>query len=220
MGRQKFIGIITISFSLYLSALGFAGESPVQDQFNLPEPANCIVEIDGETYSFAVVKYEPPFISPPYLLSDKSQQDLSTPEGANIAIWSSVNKDREWYLSLHDGRQREKILKSDQKSNGKVLEETNKGKPLQNPAERGSYEEFICRAQVEFEGKEYSIIQAKRFVGGEEFPGYTTSTYVKQDDSWLRSGDLQDHPVGRLVGLKSCEEIKAMCGRGEGAVGD
>lgn len=188
------------------------GDSEARDQFNLGEPENCIVEIEGKTYPFVLVKYEPPFVAPPSLLGNKSQQSLSTPEGTNIAIWSSVGRDREWYLSLHDEKQRQEILESDRKSDGKVLAEVNKGKPLQNPQEEGIYEEFICKAEIEAGGKKYSIIQSRRFVEGQEFPGHTTATYVQHDGSWLRSSDLQEHPVKRLVGLKSYEEIKMMCG--------
>lgn len=195
------------------------GHSMVQNQFNSAEPENCTVEIEGETYLLALVKYEPPFISPPSLIASKSQQDLSTPEGTNIAIWSSVGRGREWYLSLHDEKQRQEILESDRKSDGKVLAEVNKGKPLQNPRDKGSYEEFVCKAELEVGSKKYSIIQSRRFVEGEEFPGYTTSTYVYENDSWLRSADLMEHPVKRLIGLKSYEEIKTMCGENQGTLG-
>lgn len=226
MNKKGIIKTIVILLSLCSSFFVFAESfedkptmknSAEKKQFNLSEPENCVVEIDGKIYEFVIMKYNPPYISPSNLLKSKADENLLTPEGTNLAMWSSINRDKDWYLSLHDEGLQKYLIDTDQKSKGRLLEEANKDKPLRNPLKEGTYEEFLCKAELSFNNKEYAIIQSKRFKDGMGFPGPTFTVYVKQNNKWLRTDDLKNHPIKRLVGLKTFEEIKTICGTGRWA---
>lgn len=193
----------------------FAGAASLEaGQFNLFEPDTCVIEIDGKKYSLVISKYNPPYISPSHLLNDRSREDLSTPEGTHLALWSAVDRDKNWYLSLHDGDRQKRLFEADKKSGGRILGEPHKGKSLRNPVEDGSYEEFLYKVEFRDNNKEYTIIQSRRYFKKQEFPGPTFLTFVRSKNKWFRTDDLREHPVKSLVGLKTYEEMKKICDEG------
>lgn len=190
-------------------------EEPMKEkpQFNLSKPEKQVIKIDGKEYSFLLTKYDPPY-SHTKLLASREEADCSTPEGADLALWSAVGRDRDWYLSLFDEGAREALLKRDQKTGGKILEEYSKGKPLATPRESGNYPRFLYKVALEFDGRKYAIIHYKLVLEGTEEPHPGVRTFVKQGELWLATNDLKDHPVETLVGLNSYEEIKEILKEG------
>lgn len=194
-------------------------EKPMREklQFNLGKPERQVVKIDGQEHSFTIMKYDPPY-SYTRLLTSREEADCSTPEGTDLALWSSVGRDKHWYLSLFDEGAREHLLKRDQKTGGKILEEYNKGKSLPNPQKTGNYSKFIYKVELEFQGKKYAITHQKDVFEGVEESAPSFRTFVKQGDAWLVTDDLKEHPVETLVGLKGYEEIKEILKEGSWAV--
>lgn len=107
---------------------------------------------------FLLYKYDPPYLSPPYLIKDRKETDCSTPEETNIALTSSAGRDTEWYLSLWDEYSREELLQKDKRSGGKWLDEGLKGKPLENPIKDGNYSKFLYKLQ-------FSTFHQARYAG-------------------------------------------------------
>jgi hypothetical protein len=194
-------------------------QEPVKErpQFNLTKPEKHTIKIDGKEYSFLLSKYDPPYVHA-RLLASREEQDLSTPEGTNLALWSSVGRDSDWYLSLFDEGARKDLLRRDRESGGRILEEYSKGKPLLSPQETGNYDKFIYKVELEFQGKKYAIIQYRLVLEGEEEEYAAIRSFVKLGDAWYETDDLREHPVRKLVGLNSYEEIKKILKEGSWAV--
>lgn len=183
--------------------------------FNLTEPERHTLTINGEEHTFLLARYDPPFFHT-RLLASREEQDLSTPEGTELALRSAFRRDRDWFLSLQDEGRRELILKRDQETDGRLLEERYRGKPLPDPVETGTYLKFIFRVDIEHEGKRYAIIQYRSVFEGIEEPHRLNRSFVKEGDVWLVTRDLIPiwHPVRRLVGLKTYEEIREILKEG------
>lgn len=186
-------------------------------QFNLSKPERQAVKINGKDYSFLLTKYDPPY-SHTKLLASRGESDCSTPEETDLALWSAVGRDRDWYLSLFDEGAREHLLERDKKTGGKILEEYSKGKPLPDPQETGNYSKLMYKIGIKINNKEYVIIQEKRVHEGEEelYPSYMV--FVKEGSLWLVTDDLKKHPIKKLVGLNSYEEIKQILKKGSWSV--
>lgn len=190
-------------------------EKPMKErpQFNLGKPEKQVVKIDEKEYPVLLTKYDPPH-SHAKLLASKEGADCSTPEGADLALWSAVGRDKDWYLSLFDEGAREHLLRRDQKTGGKILGEYNKDKPLLDPIKTGNYSKFMYKVELESQGKKYAIIHQRDVFEGTEEPSPSFRTFIKQGDAWLVTDDLKEHPVEMLVGLKSYEEIREILKEG------
>lgn len=140
-----------------------------------------ILEVNGKEYPITLSKYDPPYFHTK-LLANREEADCSTPEGTVLALWSAVARDRDWYLSLFDEGARERMLKRDQKTGGRILEEHNKGKPLPDPQKTGNYSKFIYKVELKYEKKEYTIIHYKALFEGIEEPRPFFRALVKQGD--------------------------------------
>lgn len=208
------IALVTIFIVMKLKR-----EEPMKEkpQFSLSKSERQVVKIDGKEYSFLLSKYDPPYYHTK-LLANREEADYSTPEGTDLALWSAVGRDRDWYLSLFDEGARKHMLELDKKSGGKVLAEYDKGKPLPNPQKTGNYDKFIYKVELEVGGKRYAVIQYRPVFEGEEENYPSTRTFVKQGDYWLETDDLKKYPVKKLVGLKSYEEIKKILKKGSWSV--
>lgn len=185
--------------------------------FNLTEPERHTLTINGKEHSFLLARYDPPYFHT-RLLARREEADLSTPEGTNLALWSASGRDRDWYLSLQDEGAREFLLEWDRETGGKILEERYRGDPLPDPLKTGDYHKFIYRVDLEYQGQKYALIQVRLVWAGEVCDWPAFKTFVKQGDAWLVTRDLKDHPVERLVALKSYEQLREILKEGSWAV--
>lgn len=143
-------------------------EEPVRE-FNLTEPEEHTLTVDGVEYTFTLARYDPP------LFHTEIEPDLSTPEGAILT-------------------RRPALLEEVDPSTGR---------------------KFVLRVDMEYEGRRYAIIQFRTFIEGEELPVLGTSNLVKKGDVWLPGARyIGRHPVSRLVGLHTYEEIREILKEG------
>lgn len=192
---------------LTLTITSIEGQARSKRPFNLTKPQRKTIEIEEKKFSFLLYKYDPPYLSPPYLLKSKEEADCSTPEGTNIALYSAQGRNKDWYLSLHDESGQKVLLDFNERSGGKVLEEYDKEKPLPDPLKEGNYAKFLYKIEVEIEDKKYTIVQLRLVFKSKEENYPSIIIFVKQDDTWLRTNNLDDHPITMPVGLKSYDDF-------------
>jgi hypothetical protein len=202
---KKFILILFIALSFF-TAKGYA-------EYNLTQPEEKSIEINGKMYNFKLYKYDPPYLTPPYLLKDKSKQNLSTPEGTDISLSSAVGRDSEWYLSLHDKETREKIIERDKRVDGRILEEYNKGKPLRDSIKEGYYDEFLYKIEFRHNGKIYTVVYGNSFIKGEIISG-TFIAFVKEGNIWIRTSSMDKYPLVDLAGFNTYDQLQQLCQKG------
>ena len=203
-----------LSLSIAILFIGLAKfASNTFAKYNLTEPEEKSIEINGKVYNFKLYKYDPPYLSPPYLLKEKSEQDLSTPEGTEIALSSSYGVDTEWYLSLFDEEARQEQLETNKKTNGEYLKEIYKGEPLPDPIKEGNYDKFLYKIEFKYNNKMYTVIYADSFIYGEKESG-TYIPYVKEGNKWLYTNNIKNHPLVDFVGLHSYDQLQQLCKKG------
>lgn len=210
MKKRILISLVVITV---LAIISTGGQSKSKNPFNLTKPQKRIMEIEGKKHSFLLYKYDPPYLSPPYLLKSKEEADCSTPEGTDIALCSAVGRNKDWYLSLHDESGQKLLFKHDERSGGRVLEEYDKGKPLPDPLEEGNYAKFLYKVEFRVNNKKYTIIHSKEVFDGEEENYPSTLYFVKQDNVWLATDDLAWDPLTFPVGTKRYDELLQMSHR-------
>lgn len=174
-------------------------------KYNLTYPQKRIIVLEGKEYNVTVYKYNPPYRCPTRLLKNRTDVDYSMPEDTNLALWSAVGRNKEWYMSLHDEGALQHLLESDKRSGGRILEEYNKEKPLVPIG--GSYEYLQYKTELKFNNENYVIFNMKSIVKGQELPDFSYRTFVKKHGIWLITEDIDKHPVKRLVGLNSYDEF-------------
>lgn len=213
---MKKVFISFVIFILLIVICIFAMNIFKKRPFNQTRPKRYTVKIDGDEYSFIVIKYAPPYFHTK-LLKNREEADCSTPEGTHLALESAIGRDTQWRLSLYDDSFKEYVLKVDKELNGKFLHEDLKGKPLPTDLTKTDwYSKFIYKLETEVKGKRYAILHMKEVwqEEGKEKESASFIVFVKQKDIWLRTKLLDDHPLADLVGLNSYEELQKILKKG------
>lgn len=172
------------------------------EDFNLKGPEKRVLEVKGTEYVILVYKYDPAYLSPPYLIEDQSQTDCSTPESALIAMSSAAGRNIPWYLSLFD-EYTQKWLKE----KGRLSEEL-KGKPIGNPIQEGNFIQYLYKVEFSIDGNDYQMLMAIAFIKNESSEAIGSQTFIKQDSRWLRTFILDNNPLQHQIDL--CDYDKLM----------
>jgi len=172
------------------------------------------IEIDKTKYNFILHRYNPPYACPRELISNAMQQDLSTPEGVEISIWSSRNRDTDWYLSLFDEKTKTEIINSDKMYNGKILNEFKKNQPLGNPTQEGNYSIFLYKADFRYENKNCTVVKEKRLIEGTELSMEGYNVFIQEGNIWFSTDVLDEHPFVDFIASHNYEEILNLCEKG------
>jgi len=188
---------------------GFSGDL----KFNYPGKVyKKEVKIGEEVIQYELKIYQPPISMPNHFYESENEANLLEPEDVINALYSSLNRNTEWYLSLHTKMAAKRIIKANQKSNGKYLKELKKGEPFKSPVKSGNYDKILYRIDFKSEGFRRSIIFYVAYINGEPLEGKGFQKFIYKNSKWLvcafNEGNskieqyFQDMPLEQLIGEK------------------
>lgn len=206
MKKKAFLFITFICTIAVLALVHLIGHHNELKKYNLVQPQKRVVMVDGKSILVNIYKYNPPYKCPVKLIESKNELSYRNPEETKEGMWSSIGRDKEWYLSLYDKEAQGALIERDKNSGGKILEEYDKGKPLRE----GFYDEFLYKVEAKIGGKEYAIIHMNTFINGEALPVPTYVAFVREKGMWLKTNELENNELKKMVGLKSYEDFMAV----------
>jgi len=208
--KKIFLIIVTLFLGLSIFI------SDVFAKYNLIQPEDKSIEINGQVYDLSVYKYDPPYLTPQYYIKNRSEEDLSTPEEARIAMASAYGRDTEWYLSLFDEESRKEQVKIDKETCGRYFEEFKKGKPYPDAIKEGNYSKLLYKIEFKYENNLYAVIYKNSYLYGNKISesGGSYSCYVMKKGEWLFTDKIEKHPLVWLAGLHSYSQLQELCQNG------
>lgn len=174
----------------------------ISEDDNLKGPEKRVLKVKGTEYVIDVYRYDPPYLSPPYLIEDPSQADCSTPESSLIAISSAAGRNIPWYLSLFD-EYTQKWLKEKG-----WLSEDLKGKTIGNPIQAGNYIKYLYKVKFNINGNDYQMLMGIAFIKNESAEALSYELFIKQDNNrWLKTLSRKGDPLQHQIGLYDYDEL-------------
>ncbi|MDP8214603.1 MAG: hypothetical protein RAO92_08750 [Candidatus Euphemobacter frigidus] len=162
---------------------GFSGDL----KFNYPGKVyKKEVKIGEEVIQYELKIYQPPISMPNHFYESEKEANLSEPEDVINALYSSLNRNKKWFLSLHTKMAAEWIIKGNKKSNGKYLEEFKKGKPYESPIKSGNYDKLLYRMDYKSDSFKRSIIFYVAYIDGDPvLEGIGFKKFIFKNSKWL-----------------------------------
>lgn len=187
------------NFTLLTSVFFFAAaaDTLAGSTYNLDFVGKKTITAEENKYDVELFKYDPPYFhTKPY--KTRQEADLSTPEGVDLALESSVGRDADWYWSLFDENARE-FTQRVSKERGERFDDWDPGKPpVDDLRHQILYEEFLYKVEFESSGKQYAVIATQLVYEGKK-ENQQLKKFVKQGGSWFLTMDIDDHVIPKLA---------------------